>query len=263
MNGKNIDKLFSEKLAHHEVVPPAATWETLAGALRQKRRKRRVGYWSVAAAVLLMVATTVLIVGLERESTVPVAQEQKPSPEDSGSLAADKSSTVDHQVRTSEPKPTSLPQRETSTPVVVSETSTLPVTSPPEMKEPARLEERLVTAPPALAEREIQETPLPTNEKKSTRQTYVVDASRYKKADTTTTQTAESDQPSEVTVIYQPNPSALARKKSLGQRIDKTLTFIQDHGIGFSELRSAKSHLVDKVFSKDEPEADKPPGNNP
>ena len=246
---KNIDKLFSEKLTHHEVTPPAVAWDTLAEALQRKRRKRRVGYWSVAATLLLIGTLTTFIVGLdqEKEAVMPISQESSvvASP-----LVADGQFPEEDQDNTLEQEITPVTHR--SAPErVPSEKSTPPVASSPVVKEPTHLE-RPMTTPPVLAERNAVEVSLPTREKKSANQTLVVDATRYKRADTVSDKETESVRPSEVTVIYQPNPSTLAKRNSLGQRIDKTLTFIQDHGIGFSELRSAKSTLVNKVFSNQE-----------
>ena len=246
----DIDKLIEEKLKSHEVAPPAATWETLAGALQQKRRQRRIGYWSAAAALLLVGAAAILIVWLNqgKETAKPVAQEPAVV---SRPLATDETLPEDHPIATLGEEKRSVAQPSTPEPVASSETPMPPVAQPPVKKKRARVEELPLTVPPVLAEKETEV--LSASQQKPTQPTLVVNASRYKKTDSVTEEQTASADPSEVTVIYQPNPSTLAKKKSIGQQIGKTLTFIQNHGIGFSELRSAKSNLVNRVFSDNEP----------
>ena len=247
---KDIDKLIEEKLAQHEVVPPAAAWDALAAALQQKRRQRRIAFWWAAAALLVVGVSTILIVGSDkdRDTGTPVVQESPLVPRP---LALDQGpSTGVASVPDREVVPIS--QSLVSEQMSAVESPTSAETNLLETSAPARSEALPVTTPPVLTERTEPPVSASARETKARKTTWVVNASRYRK-DTATQPPNEPTRPSEVTVIYQPNPSALAKKRSLGQRIDKTLTFIQDHGIGFSELRSAKSELVDKVLSREEP----------
>ena len=250
---KDIEKLFSEKLSHHEVVPPTAAWETLAEALQQKRRQRRAGYRWVAAALLLLGTTTVLLIGLNPapENALPVAQQPAVV---AGPLAADHAEPANDPAALPDKEIKPVAQRPASKRAPALEKPTAPMVSSPRAEEPKHPEELPVTTPPVLAERAVKGVPLLPQESAPTNPTLVVDASRYKKADSTADEATEPVRPAEVTVIYQPNPSTLAKKSSLGQRIDKTLTFIQDHGISFSELRSAKSDFINKVFSNEKPD---------
>ena len=242
---KDIEKLFSDKLAHHEVVPPPGHWDALAETLQRKRRRQKAGYRWVAA-VLLLIGAAVGFVRLGQPSaksslTQEVSEEKNITsesttlPTESLARASADQSVMTHQI------PVAVPNIRSVAPQTVEEIQPVvkerPIAVMPDIKE---ITQEPISSTPATAPR-----------------TLVVDASRYKKVKTDHLLPAASPAAvAPVTVIYQPNPSVLAKSNSLGQRIDKTLTFIGEHGIGFSELRSAKSNLMDKVFSKEKQAAD-------
>jgi hypothetical protein len=71
METKNIDKLFKNKLAKHQVQPSNEAWDKLEEALYGKQIKRRslVAYWQIAAAVaLLLTASLFYFKGGENEN---------------------------------------------------------------------------------------------------------------------------------------------------------------------------------------------------
>ena len=247
---KDIDQQAKEQLPQYEVAPPPMVWDTLSDVLQQKRRRRRAGYWAVAAVLLVVGMLGVIALRWQPEKRSVITIQGKPAltprlP------ASDEPTQADRLADLPDPNAVSTPL-----------SALPPRTAPAEPKKASgygepkealgRVEDLPVVVPPVLAEAAKTKV-VSVAEKKSDQPTLVVEASRYRKRDTTAAQVAERAQPAEITVIYQPNPSALARKKSLGQQIGKTLTFIQDNGISFSELRSAKSALVDKLFSKEEP----------
>ena len=247
---KNIEHLFSEKLKNHEVAPPAATWNALTDALQRNRRKQRMKYRLVAAVLLLMGATLALTLWMYRETAPPVAQDL---PDTLSQPLAGGPLQVDNQSDTIQNSAKLASKRSAPKQLPVLKESATQATDLPVIRKSSLPEELPMAVPPSLSAEKASEVVLPVNEEEPITRTFVVDASRYKKSAVNTTSEIRQTAPSKVTVIYQPNPSALAKKNSLGEKIEKTLTFLENHGIGFSELRSAKSNLVDKVFSTKEP----------
>ena len=237
----DIEKLFSEKITHHEVAPPPDAWDTLSETLRQNRR-RRMWYWSAAAVLLLLGATLsgILLMQPPTETTLTQLPTNVPGP-----------------VEKVEPLPADTDE---AFPVAVKEMLRLPAAGLDEVSSQERpvalVNERTVVKSASVPVTETKEDAIESDHASTSSQTLVVDASRYKNptSDDTVSRAESLPDPSSVTVIYQPNQSTLAKKNSLGQRIDKTLTFIEDHGLGFHELRSAKSNLLEKVFSKEKEE---------
>ena len=259
----DIEKL-SEKLRNYTVKPPPEAWQTLAQGLHQKRRKKRVAYWWAAAAVVLLgVAITWL--GLENQNLVPRVAQQAVT--DSVTVSKEVL-IVDNQVVTKDADIDSESELKSVTENPNKHPSAMPAVSD---VEPSLLSDELsikIPSPSPLAigkkETRVIEGVRVDYEQSTARQpTLIVEASRYRKAapKTDTLQAEEevmTHGSAAVTVIYQPNPATLAEKKSLGQKIDRTLTFLEEHGIGYSELRSAKSDLVDKLFSGKEPQREEP-----
>ena len=257
----DIEKL-SEKLRNHTVTPPPEAWQTLAQGLHQKRRKKRVAYWRVAAAVMLLgVAITWL--GLENQNLVSRVAQQVVT----DSVAVSKELLIaDNQVVTKDADIDSESELKSVTETPNKHPSAMPAVSD---VEPSLLSDELsikIPSPSPLATgkketRVIEEVNIDSEQSTAQQPTLIVEASRYRKS-TPGADTLQAEEEivsgSAVTVIYQPNPATLAEKKSLGEKIDRTLTFLEEHGIGYSELRSAKSDLVDKLFSGKEPQREEP-----
>ena len=238
-------------------------WQTLAQGLHQKRRKKRVAYWWAAAAVLLLgVAITWL--RLENQNLAPRVAQQTVT----DSINLNKELLIaDNQIVTKDADIDSESELKSVTENPNKHPSAMPAVSD---VEPSLLADELsikIPSPSPLATgkketRVIEEVNIDSEQSTAQQPTLIVEASRYRKAalgaDTLQAEEEVTNRKSAVTVIYQPNPATLAEKKSLGEKIDRTLTFLEEHGIGYSELRSAKSDLVDKLFSGKEPQREGP-----
>ena len=258
----DLEKL-SEKLRNHTVTPPPGAWQTLAQGLQQKRRKRRAVYWWVAAAVLLL---GVAISWIESDHQVLAPRVAQQDSIDSVTVSKE-ALAADNQVVDKDIDIDSESELESTT-----ETPNKHLSATPEVSdiEPSLLADELsikIPSPSPLATTEketvvIEEVKADFEQSTARQPTLIVEASRYRKStpekDTLQAEEEVVMRSSAVTVIYQPNPSTLAEKKSLGQKIDRTLTFLEEHGISYSELRSAKSDLVDKLFSGKEPQEKAP-----
>ena len=258
----DIEKL-SEKLRNHTVAPPPVAWQTLAQGLHQKRRKKRVAYWWVAAAVALL-GVAITWIGLENQNLVPRVAQQTVTDSvavNKEALVADNQDVIEDIDIDSKGELKLVTETSSKHPSAVSEVSEV---------EPSLLSDELsinIPSPSPLVAgkketRVIEEMKADSEQSTARQPTLIVEASRYRKsAPKTDTLQAEEEvmtHGSAVTIIYQPNPATLAEKKSLGEKIDRTLTFLEEHGIGYSELRSAKSDLVDKLFSGKEPQREGP-----
>lgn len=258
----DIEKL-SEKLRNHTITPPPESWQTLAQGLHQKRRKKRIAYWWVAAAVLLL-GVAITWIGLEKQVLTPRVAQQVVADSITVSkeaLIIDSQDVIEDIGINSKGELKLVTETLSKHPSAVSEVSDV---------EPSLLSDELsikIPSPSPLATgkketRVIEEVRVDSEQSTARQPTLIVEASRYRKLtpkiDTLQAGEEVMTRGSAVTVIYQPNPATLAEKKSLGQKIDRTLTFLEEHGIGYSELRLAKSDLVDKLFSGKESQREEP-----
>lgn len=273
----DIEKNFQESLRHHEVTPPPAVWDQLSGSLVQKRQKKAV-YWRVAAAVALLLLGTGTLVMLLRSEPVPktVTQREQPAALDSKeslNTPSGREKTIDS-VKTDLPSDAkkaastalagsapSVKKREeylsenNSGNALASQTDSHPARVRP-VGEPERL--RVAALPPTV--------PKVTNASPSTTPVYEVLPSAEVRLDRSVAEelasldappTAAVAQRRTVTVIYKPgNRSPKTAEINQNDKfLSKTLSFLEDvkkNGLAFSELRSAKSELIDNVFSRDQ-----------
>ncbi len=73
MNKSELDNLFRDKLAHHEMQPRPAAWDKLSGSLEGNRKKGLLIYWRVAAILILMIGSVFLVIQLKNNRQALVA----------------------------------------------------------------------------------------------------------------------------------------------------------------------------------------------
>jgi hypothetical protein len=86
---KNIDQLFRERFAEHEVTPPAQVWENIQAQLREEKKERVLIplWWKVAGVaaslILIFSLSNTLLDDTNKEivEEVPVLQKEEVSPE--------------------------------------------------------------------------------------------------------------------------------------------------------------------------------------
>ncbi len=274
----DVEKKFRELLRHHEVTPPPAVWDQLSANLAQKRKRKAVAYWRVAAAVaLLLLGTGTLIMLLRSEpARESVAQRERPSAIDSEAPSValtDQKKAIDP-VRTPAP---SGEEPEASTALagvapVVKEDKYAPEEQRPgnasvsqPQDSPAQLPTVLPTPQPErLRVAALQSTvPEAADNSMPADPVHKVALAAVSKSDRSAPNELASAPPPAavaqrrtVTVTYKPGNRSLDTPShdQDGGLLSKTLSFLEDvkkNGPTYSELRSAKSALIDNVFSRD------------
>ena len=276
----DVEKKFGESLRHHQVTPPPAVWDQLSANLAQKRKRRAVVYWRVAAAVTLLLLGTLTLVLFRSEPTgekfaqreqppasnqeelaeglsdanpageANAAQEITPSGDASeASSALAKSVPVAKQDRTApeESSPGSiLAEQLPDSPTQLSD-----VRSTPQPERP-----RVAALPPMVPEAVNQAMPTVAVHKVSPPAAYQPDGLASRElAYSDSSLTTAGAQRRTITVIYKPgNQLSQPPADQDGGFLSKTLSFLEDvknDGPTYSELRSAKSALINNVFSRD------------
>ena len=278
----DVEKKFGELLRHHEVPPPPAVWDQLSANLAQKRQRKAVVYWRVAAAVvLLLLGTGTLIMLLRNEPAGEgVAQQEQPPASNREEPAealfdADRTgeANASQEVTPSSDESEASPALVDSAPVAkdkhASEERSLESISAEQSPDrPTRLPDvsstpqperpRVAALPPTVPEAADKLMPPPAA-------VHKVLPSAASQPDGSTLNELTSSDPSlaaaeaqrrTVTVIYKPGnrlTQPLVPDQNDGL-LSKTLSFLEDvkkNGPTYSELRSAKSALIDNVFSRD------------
>ncbi len=230
----DIEKLFKEKLAQHPVVPPPGVWEKLQQT--QVQEKKKGAWWWIAASVALLLLAGVAFIFTQQTTTssdtvaaeLPRVQPEVPK------LAAEDM-----------PKPLlkRIPKTVESIPIVkvLSPTTAVSQTSAPERSQIevtqhlASIDKVETTSPPEYQPKLDQ---LP-------QAAQIVDALVQPKTT--------------VTIIYKSGKADDEMIEETKKTFKKAFAFLADikeGGLGFSELRSAKSEIISKAFSnKREPMA--------
>ena len=268
-------------MRHHEVPPPPAVWDQLSANLAQKRRRKAVVYWRAAAAVVLLLLGTLTFMMLLRNEPAGerIAQQKQPpisnQEEPAGALAdsdrageANASREVTPPSGESEVSPTlvdSAPvakdkhaSEERSLESISAEQSPdLPTRLPDVPPTPQPERPRVAALPPTIPEAADKLIPIATAHKVLPSAASQSDGLALNElASSDPLPTATGAQRRTVTVIYKPGnrlpqPSAPDQNDGL---LSKTLSFLEDvkkNRPTYSELRSAKSALIDNVFSRD------------
>ncbi|MGB3850745.1 MAG: hypothetical protein WA958_12315 [Tunicatimonas sp.] len=276
----DVEKKFSESLRHHEVSPPPAVWNQLSANLAQQRRRKAVVYWRVAAAVaLLLLGVGTLITLLRSEPAGQKLVQQQPpasNPEELTGAPADSNRTeganFSQKAAPSSDASESSPALAGSVPLAKQDRDA-PKT--PDLRsisaEPAR--DRLTQLPSAGSVTQPKHPTVATLPPMAFEAVKLVPTVAVRQVLPPTvpqpnglapTTLASSDPPPTatgvqrrtITVIYKPGsrssqPPAPNQNDGL---LSKTLSFLEDvkkNGPTYSELRSAKSALLDNVFSRD------------
>ena len=277
----DVEKKFGELLRHHEVPPPPAVWDQLSANLAQKRRRRAMMYWRVAAAVVLLLLGTLTFMMLLRNEPAGegVAQQEQPPAsnreEPAGALVdADrtKRANASQGAMPSSDESEASPALVDSAPVAkdkhASEERSLESISAEQSPDrPTRLPDvpstpqperpRVTALPPTVPEAADKLIPTAAVRRVLPSATSQPDGSTLNElASSDPSLAAAGAQRRTVTVIYKPGnrlsqPSVPNQNDGL---LSKTLSFLEDvkkNGPTYSELRSAKSALIDNVFSRD------------
>ncbi len=277
----DVEKKFGELLRHHEVPPPPAVWDQLSANLAQKRRRKAVVYWRVAAAVvLLLLGTGTLIMLLRNEpAREKVAQlEQPPASNREGPAGAlfdaDRTgeANASQEVTPSSDESEASPALVDSAPVAKDkhaseERSPENISAEQSPDRPTRLPDVPSTPQPERLQVTALQSTVPEAADKlmPTAAVHKVLPPAASQPDGSTLNELVSSDPSlaaaeaqrrTVTVIYKPG-NRLTQPPVPDQNdglLSKTLSFLEDvkkNGPTYSELRSAKSALIDNVFSRD------------
>ena len=270
----DVEKKFGESLRHHQVTPPPAVWDQLSANLAQKRKRKVVIYWRVAAAVTLLLLGTLTLVLFRSEPTgEKFAQREQPPAsnreEPAGALFdADRTGEANaaQEITPSGDTSESSSALTESVPVAKQNRSAPEVSSPgsilaeqlPDVSSVPQPERSPVAGlSPTVPEAVDQAMPTAAVHK-------VLPSAASQPDGLAPSEIAISESPTiatgaqrrTITVIYKPGnrlPQPPAPDQNDGL-LSKTLSFLEDvkkNGPTYSELRSAKSALIDNVFSRD------------
>ena len=279
----DLEKNF-EALKHHEVVPPRQTWEQLSRRLEQKRQRKAATYWRVAAAVaLLLLSTTVFWLLRGNDQASPLAGGTVPDRVQPTPLAADAVPATPLAEETRE-----LPAAPSGTATTTDATASLQRTAPAatlsaKRKQASTPDQRVV--PPSAVQPSVALTASERDHRRPLHQVESAAAASTASSSTTATsrviaplkliekperdatvadadpgRTSSVDSTTvaprrTITVIYRPGGKRVkAGQSDQGKGLfAKTLSLlgeVKENGIGYSELRSAKSELIDTMFSR-------------
>ena len=227
----DIEKLFKEKLAQHTVAPPPQVWEQL----EQAQEKKKGAWWWMAASVAILLLAGVALVFTQQSTINDTVAIDLPSIQ---------SETPDlPTIEMLKPLPKHLPNvagpavaaKITPSVTTISSTSTSQAAEVNTTTYPATLA-KIETISPVVSQSSLDQLP----------QTLLV---------------AEATVPprTTVTIIYKSGKADDSATEEHKKPLKKAFAFLADlkeGGVGFSELRSAKSEIIYKAFSsKREPMA--------
>ncbi|WKN40547.1 hypothetical protein [Tunicatimonas pelagia] len=230
----DIEKLFKEKLSQHPVAPPPGVWEKLERTQVQKKKKG-AWWWMAASVVFLLLAGVTFVFTQQPTTTNDTVAIELPK------VGSETLETVT--AKMPKPLPKNLPKVIEPTPVAETRLATTVITQKTDPEEStAEIVQRLAsidkvktTSPqePQYTVNQLPETDL------------IADASARAKT--------------AVTIIYKSGKADESVEEEPKKPLRKAIAFLADikyGGVGFSELRSAKSEIISKAFTnKREPMA--------
>ncbi|MFP4340503.1 MAG: hypothetical protein ACLFQO_08670 [Cyclobacteriaceae bacterium] len=242
---KDIDKLFSDKLKHHQQSPPNFAWDKLETKLDAAHgRKRRVLVWRIAAAVslLLLGGVSLWYSGMLVNESQPLAIEMATTITDQALPEAALPLLPDHlrvAVQQAQ-KPAVSAQRKSKE--EVSENLTAELQDREKATSQQDQPETLLAEAEALPDEKLKEAPdllekiVPENDlsELSAPLAQLEEPRRVK---------------SGITLIYKPGGAESIEKNASPLAF---LDELKNSGISIAEIRNAKSELLAKVFSKKE-----------
>ena len=270
----DVEKKFGESLRHHQVTPPPAVWDQLSANLAQKRKRRAVVYWRVAAAVTLLLLGTLTLVLFRSGPTGEKFAQREQSPASNQEELAEGLSDANPagEANAAQEITPSGDASEASSAL----TESVPVAkqnrSAPEVSSPGSILAEQLPDVPSVPQPErprvaaLQPTiPKAADKLIPTAAVHKVLPPAVSQPNGSTSNGLVSSDPSlvaaraqrrTITVIYKPG-NRLTQPPVPDQNdglLSKTLSFLEDvkkNGPTYSELRSAKSTLIDNVFSRD------------
>ncbi len=259
---KNLDKLFEEKLSHHEIKPSQLAWERLENQLPKKQKEPKTYWWAAAAVILVLVASYSIF--------------QSTDQTENGDFVADQNTQVIEE--SNESSNTNVVIEEEAEPDMVIETPEVkevenapaPVTKKKEDSSTKPIQYLAVNTPEekeevqeeAINNREIVEEPV--------RMTFDVERPLIAEAplEINVIETAESsvaETPNEstsykLTIISDgikdtPNKNLIA---GLGKRVNQVEGFLGKAGQGLGDLQDKKDDFFNNLISKKGRPTEKP-----
>lgn len=235
----DIEKLFKEKLAHHSVAPPPDVWDKLQAAQQQEDSQKKGAWWWVAASVAMLLTLGGIFL-LNDRSTEP------------GEQVAIETSTIPEVTEPSAPEaPTSSVEsfQDQSTP---SEVAAL------ESNDESKKSLNQVSVESTSDDEPVNKVDRPDPIAKI-EAGPLVEENSWKPAnyslpqETISTEAiALAQEAPTVTIIYKSGKSKEVKSTETKRPFGKAATFlanIKENGVGFSELRAAKSEIISKAFS--------------
>lgn len=243
---KDIEQLFKEKLQQQAVSPPGDTWDKLEDAWQQKEHKKKGSWlWLAASIALLLTLGTVFYMHYDQiQSNAPVAVELPDSSKSGEQVAIDIPKAADGD--TSE----ELTVRDTDSGLDQEVEVTKKIEKPTISEE---LSPEMAQRSSTPNEVEIPE-PLAHIETMQLADAFSAEPSIIERPKPGLLADASTDVKPKMTIIYKSGSSSASDEEEAETRnpLEKAVGFlnnIKENGVGFSELRSAKSELLSKAFS--------------
>ena len=241
---KDIEQLFKEKLQHQQVTPPADTWEKLEGAWQQKEHKKKGGWlWLAASIALLLASGGVFYLNYYRpQANTSIAIDLPDTSRTGEAIALQAPKVPDETLEEQENviAETSLDvAREEQTTVADKKVSEEP---DPELAQQSLTPEQIHLPEPLAQIEAVQPEVIPHSV-----------PTHINLPDQTLLAEASTNSKPKVTIIYKSGrTNSPVEEEETKNPLEKAVSFlnnIKENGVGFSELRSAKTELLTKAFS--------------
>ena len=241
---KDFDKVFSDKLYDYKSPPPTDLWNQLDNALIvEQQKKRKVFFLRIAAAVsLLLVAGSLIWVNSDIQKGEDMAK-VKPAIEsiaqpDDNAKNADQLANRDLQAQVE--KPTS------EEPNHAKQAQTLQAKKP----QAAAPDNKMAKPQLAKIKEEPKDNSITDTSEKTEIDPLVPESAQLIPQQLATLDSEIPDIPMNVIIIYKPGQQNLSNKQTESTKPLELLADLKNSGISLSEIRSAKSDLLAKVFNK-------------
>ncbi len=260
-----LDKLFGEKLSHHEVKPSQLAWERLESQLPKKEEKPKTYWWAAAAAILVVFASYSLFQSSDQTNEPEFVAEQQELPTEL-QIAQDNTTEVSENESLAVKEET-----QEATPQVK-------MVEEPKQKEDLnssflavndkKQDESKVENSGSVTEEIVEETPLETRPQRDEATFFTID--RPLIAEATIEAPVNSSQSDNEAVVEEPEykvtiiSNGITEEKdkkfiaSLGKTVTKVDGFLGKAGQSYGNLQDAKNNLFTNLISKREKVADKP-----
>ncbi len=240
---KDIEKLFEEKLKHHQVSPAPQSWDRLQQQMQGKYKKRAIPMfaWQAAAVVVLLAGASLIrhFYVQQTQSSGNVAQQQvhlpKEAEQDTGSTRVyshDSPQKPTPPVAQWQPEEVTKAKHKKLEQVVRAQQS---FSQQQASRAPSEVRPEAVALPgevPQVASQQVH------------RFTATADEASARMAEPSFVAITERHMP--ITITYKADPM---EEKGQDRKVFAFLDNLKSSNISFSELRQAKDDLVAKAFS--------------